>query len=141
MEDFDPFLELPPIQTEALRIYNDSAIQARFRDRFQESERNRQNNSNGLESGIQNSSDVTENQVEESSSSISTPEAWETERNRKRGFRSPLNNLNKRKVTEHDISNLLSKFKTQDENEEDPFDEEEKKQDEAAAIEGTTWAI
>ena len=39
IEDFDPHMELPPIETVALKIHQDNAIQAQFRARYEEAEK------------------------------------------------------------------------------------------------------
>ena len=86
IDEFDPHMELPPIQTLALKIHTDNAVEARFRERLKDAEEREQEN-NEVEGGFL------------------------SDRGRKRGFMSPLNNLNKKQVTEQQVTTLLQKFR------------------------------
>ena len=71
MEEFNAEMQLPPIETIALKIHTDSAVEARFREKMIRAEEARQ------------------------ASQANPEEQFTTDRGRKRGFLSPLNNANK----------------------------------------------
>lgn len=112
-------MELPPTETTAMKIHNDSIIEARMRSKF-EAALKLQAEAEAAERVKEN----VENVIDENDKDV-----WEREKSRKRGFRSPLNNVNKKQATENDISQLLRKYKNtaeadnDDESEDDALEE------------------
>ena len=128
MSEFDPFMELPPIQTEALKIHGDNVIQARFRERHEEAERRRRSEVERLEA----------NGEGENEPLIQPPGTkWELEKSRKRGYRSPLSNNSKMRVTEAHIGAILGQFRNRESEPKMSEDDEEVEdsQGDAAAAE------
>ena len=94
MEEFDPKMELPLIETTAMKIHNDSIMEARMRSKFEAA----------LKQQAETVEPVNVDENPENNSDENEIEVWEREKNRKRGFRSPLNNLNKKQATENNYN-------------------------------------
>ena len=116
INEFDKNMELPPIQTLALKIHTDTVVEARFREKLNLAEQRRE-------------SENVENNSNE--------EEFQTERGRKRGFMSPLSNQNKNKMSEGEVSNLLNKFKNKDTQENEEIEMQKNEEERGAA--GTSF--